>query len=195
MQKKTLRPWDIFWVRLARKVSRLFHFFVNSIRYSGYLYLGRRVSFDAGFQVKQFADKQFKLQIVLKNDVRIGKNVLIQGSGYFEMGHRSFIGDGGVIGVNDSVVIGENVMIAHYATIRDTDHNYSRLDVPMIDQGISSAPVVIGDDVWIGHGVTILKGVVIGRGAIIAAGAVVTKSVPDYAIVGGIPAKVIKMRS
>ena len=55
-------------------------------------------------------------------------------------------------------------------------------------------PVVIEDDVWTGANVTILKGVTIGRGSVIAAGAVVTKSFPPYSIIGGVPAKLIKMR-
>ena len=55
-------------------------------------------------------------------------------------------------------------------------------------------PVVIEDDVWCGANVTILKGVTIGHGSIVAAGAVVTKSFPPYSIIGGVPAKLIKMR-
>lgn len=75
------------------------------------------------------------------------------------------------------------------------DHEMSRRDIPMRLQGDSvSKPVVIGDDVWIGARSIILKGVHIGKGAVIAAGAVVTKDVPEYAIVGGVPAKVIKYR-
>ena len=54
--------------------------------------------------------------------------------------------------------------------------------------------VVIEDDVWVGTGAIILKGVTIGRGSIIAAGALITKDVPPYSIVGGVPARVIKMR-
>ena len=54
--------------------------------------------------------------------------------------------------------------------------------------------IVVGDDVWIGYGSTIMSGVHIGQGAVIAAGAVVTKDVPPYAIVGGVPAKVIRYR-
>ena len=59
---------------------------------------------------------------------------------------------------------------------------------------ISKGDIILDDDVWIGYNVTILSGVHIGQGAIVAAGAVVTKDVPPYAIVGGVPAKVIKYR-
>lgn len=65
----------------------------------------------------------------------------------------------------------------------DNDKNYT-----------SYKPVVIGNDVWIGSSATILGGIKIGNGAVIGAGAVVTKDVPDYAIVGGVPAKIIRKR-
>lgn len=61
-------------------------------------------------------------------------------------------------------------------------------------EGISKGNIIVDDDVWIGYRVTILSGVHIGQGAIIASGAVVTKDVPPYTIVGGVPAKVIKYR-
>ena len=59
---------------------------------------------------------------------------------------------------------------------------------------LSKGDIIIGDDVWIGYGAIIMSGVNIGQGAVIAAGAVVTKDVPSYAIVGGVPANVIKYR-
>ena len=87
----------------------------------------------------------------------------------------------------DNIKIGKGVVISENVTIRDSDdHNISGSSEPM------TQPVSIGDHVWIGMNVTILKGVTIGNGAIIAAGAVVTKDVPDNAMAGGVPAKVIK---
>lgn len=61
-------------------------------------------------------------------------------------------------------------------------------------EGVSKGNILVDDDVWIGYGATIMSGVHIGQGAVVAAGAVVTKDVPPYAIVGGVPAKVIKYR-
>ena len=62
------------------------------------------------------------------------------------------------------------------------------------ENSVSKGDIIIDDDVWIGHHVTILTGVHVGQGVVIAAGAVVTKDVPPYAIVGGVPAKIIKYR-
>jgi len=82
------------------------------------------------------------------------------------------------------------------------EHNYHKLftypiGVYLLNEEpdtIDKGNIMIGDDVWIGYRSTILSGVTVGQGAIIAAGSVVTKDVPPYAIVGGVPAKVIKYR-
>lgn len=92
------------------------------------------------------------------------------------------------------IVIGNNVMIGPNTVIRSSNHTYNRLDIPMNMQGHEAGEILIGDDVWIAANVVILPDVKIGNHVIIAAGAVVNKSVPDYAIVAGIPAKVIGTR-
>lgn len=73
-------------------------------------------------------------------------------------------------------------------------HNIERTDIPMGQQGMRVSEVVIGNDVWIGMRVVIMPGVKVGNGVVIGAGAVVTKDVPDYAIVGGVPTMIIKFR-
>lgn len=94
------------------------------------------------------------------------------------------------------IVIGKDVMMGPNCVMRTYSHKHDRLDIPMSQQGFEPERVMhIGDDVWIGTNVIILPGVNIGSHCIIGAGAVVTKDVPDYAIVGGSPAKIIRMRN
>ena len=73
-------------------------------------------------------------------------------------------------------------------------HIYDDPDVPVIEQGRTASGINIGNNVWLGAGVKVLDGVTIGEGAIIAAGAVVTEDIPPFAIAGGIPANIIKLR-
>ena len=97
-----------------------------------------------------------------------------------------------------TLVIGNKVMFGPNVTIMCGDHNTSEIGRYMADVVDKKAgddlPVVIEDDVWIGTGAILLKGVTVSRGAIVAAGAVVTKDVPPYAIVVGVPAKVARLR-
>lgn len=127
-----------------------------------------------------------------------GKNVNIEQGARFATGFRIRIGTGSGLGVNASVHgplrIGENVMMGPDVTILSQTHIIDRVDIPMGQQGMREAEVVIGNDVWIGMRVVIMPGVKVGNGVVIGAGAVVTKDIPDYAIVGGVPAKIIKFR-
>lgn len=109
------------------------------------------------------------------------------------------LGDYSGIGIRASIggrtIIGKHVMMGPDVCIYVRNHRFDRMDIPMDQQGFSNEKAVtIADDVWIGARVIILPGVHIGTGAIIGAGAVVTKDVPDYAIVGGNPAHILKMR-
>lgn len=162
-------------------------------RYFGMLRSRGRVRIEAGFKMVNLNDSK-SLRCDFGGGNFVGRNCLFQGSGRITFGTRSFCGEGVVIGCNSEVKIGDDVMIAQYVTIRDTDHVIDRVDIPMIEQGIVSNVVTIEDDVWIGHGVSILKGVTVRRGSVIAAGAVVNKSVDAYGIYGGVPARLIKKR-
>lgn len=106
------------------------------------------------------------------------------------------IGDHTRIGIHCTVIgpvcIGNNVNLAQGITVTALNHNFEDTTKRIDEQGISTKPVMIGDDVWIGANAVILPGVTIGRHVVVAAGAVVTKDVPDYSVVGGVPAKVIK---
>lgn len=98
------------------------------------------------------------------------------------------------------LTIGKKVIFGPRPTIITGDHRIDLIGKYIIDVTVdeklleNDAPVVIEDDVWCGANVTILKGVTIGRGSVVAAGAVVTKSFPPYSIIGGVPAKLLKMR-
>ena len=106
------------------------------------------------------------------------------------------IGDHTRIGIHCTVIgpvcIGNNVNLAQGITVTALNHNFEDTTRRIDEQGISTKPVVISDDVWIGANAVILPGVTIGRHVVVAAGAVVTKDVPDNCVVGGVPAKVIK---
>ncbi|MBQ2208843.1 MAG: acyltransferase [Prevotella sp.] len=106
------------------------------------------------------------------------------------------IGDYTRIGIHCTVIgpvcIGSHVNLAQGITVTALNHNFTDCSRRIDEQGISTQPVVIGDDVWIGANAVVLPGVTIGKHAVVAAGAVVTRDVPDYTLVGGVPAKVIK---
>jgi len=90
--------------------------------------------------------------------------------------------------------IGENVIMAPNVAILTLRHVTENLHVPICVQGHIGSKVIIEDDVWIGFRATILPGIRLGKGCIIGAGAVVTKNVPSYAVMGGVPAKIIRFR-
>lgn len=112
-----------------------------------------------------------------------------------EAGDYVFIGARAHLYAN--VKIGHFVMIASNVAIVGGDHRFDFVGVPVRFTGrdrMEERLTVIEDDVWVGHGAIIMAGNKIGRGAVIAAGSVVTKDVPAYAIVGGVPAKIIRYR-
>lgn len=112
------------------------------------------------------------------------------------IGSGSFINPDGIVYAsrNAKITIGNDCMISYNVHMRTDYHLYSNPSVPMKDQGMSEKDIRIGDDVWIGCGAQIMSGVTIGAGSVIGAGAVVCHDVPQFAVVAGVPARVIKYR-
>jgi acetyltransferase-like isoleucine patch superfamily enzyme len=143
------------------------------------------------------------VHVVGATGVSLGSRVEIEHGAYLkvvrsearlDIGDYVFIGAGVEIDVADDVRVGAHSLLAPGVFITDHTHNSAR--GRLIDQqGLSSAPVVIGSDVWLGARSIVLPGVSIGDGAVVGAGAVVTKDVEPYAIVAGGPARVIGQRT
>lgn len=116
--------------------------------------------------------------------VTVGEHCLINHNCLIQAGKSP----AGYIKIGNYVHTGVNVMMMAF------NHGFYTRDIPTKEQDYLEAPIIINDDVWIGAGSILLAGVTIGKGAIIAAGAVVNKDVPEYSIVGGVPAKVLAYR-
>lgn len=151
-------------------------------------------------------------KIVAKSncELTIGKNSIIDSTIVFdkenarlEVGDRTFIGASTIICAND-IKIGDDVLISWGCTI--VDHNshaigFKKRSEDVLDwmqskknwSGVTSAPIVVENKAWLGFNVIVLKGVTVCEGAVVAAGSVVTKDVPPYTVVGGNPARIIKV--
>jgi len=127
-----------------------------------------------------------------------GASLVLNGKHLILSGHQIDIAEGATLSLaggyinhdariscSTGITIGDGTIIAEEVCIMDTDHH-------QLHGSAMSAPVTIGNKVWIGNRSTILKGVTIGDGAVIAAGSVVTKDIPPAALAGGVPAKVIR---
>ena len=182
-----------FFVILAQKIYKIYKISYLQYKYDAYIHP------DAQILVDKF------------QNVKIGKGVFIgaytclvcindhhnnQNNSKLTIGEGTSIGEmNNIRAGGGSITIGAKCILAQHISIVAANHLIER-DQFMIDQAWDTTKnfVVIGDDVWIGSGVAIMPGVTIGNGAIIAAGAVVTKDVPEYTIVGGVPAREIRKR-
>jgi acetyltransferase-like isoleucine patch superfamily enzyme len=140
--------------------------------------------------------------IILGDHVTVGSMAMIRPSGYYRrtigegmsIGDHSNIGPYCYIGCSGHIRIGSHVLMGARVSMHAENHNIDRVDVPIDAQGVTREDIVIEDDCWLGGGATILAGVHVGRGAVVAAGAVVTRDVPPYTVVAGMPARVVRRR-
>lgn len=125
--------------------------------------------------------------------IRADRNAELIAQGTISIGDNFVLNGYSRIIAHEQIEIGNNVVIARHVTILDHDHAYKKgADGNIAFDGYSTAPIKIGNNVWLGDKVSILKGVTIGNNVIIGANAVVTKDIPANSIAAGIPAKVIK---
>jgi acetyltransferase-like isoleucine patch superfamily enzyme len=168
-------------------------------------YLWRRFLTPAGWRWASegpfFLGRRLELKIEPRGQVRFGRFVWVGDGtkircheGVVEIGAKTVMGQECTISAYQRVRIGDQCVIADRAMFIDFDHGVVESERPIRLQGIYKRDVEVGNNVWIGYGVCILRGVSVGDNAVIGTNAVVTKDVPANAIVGGVPARIIRMR-
>jgi len=144
-----------------------------------------------------------KLRVFILRKIcgNVGRGVAILRGAEIHNAANFYIGDMSGVGVNcyiscgDKVTIGERVLMGPEVMIYTTNHIWDPVERTYVGKGLTYKPVVINDDVWLGSRSIILQGITVGKGATVAAGSVVTKDVPEYAVVAGVPAKFIKYKA
>ena len=178
---------------------------------SGKLFMGKNVtlrhpqliSMGRSVIIEDFVtiDALSKSGITLGNNVTIAKYTTIQCTGVIRslgegliVGDNSAIGAYSFIGAQGGIKIGANVIMGPRVSFHAENHNYADPLIPIRLQGESRQGIFVEDDCWIGANSIILDGVCIGQGTVVAAGSVVTKNMPPFTIIGGVPARVLKQR-
>jgi acetyltransferase-like isoleucine patch superfamily enzyme len=143
-----------------------------------------------------------KYGITIGRHVTVGRYAMIRPSGYYgreigeglRVGDDSNIGPYSYIGCSGFIEIGKEVLMGPRVNLLAENHIFERADKTIRSQGVKREKIHIQDNCWLGGGCTILAGIEVGYGSVVAAGAVVTKNVPPYSIVAGVPAKIIRSR-
>ncbi|MBE9160115.1 acyltransferase [Nodosilinea sp. LEGE 06152] len=160
---------------------------------AGNIQIGKGVRIRKGTCIDSRGNK-----IILKDNVSIDRYVDIRifsgFDGFVEIGENSYIAPFVFIGGPGKVQIDRDCMIASHSTIIANNHNFDDVDMPINIQGFTCKGIHIEEGCWLGSGVRVLDGVTIGRGSVVGAGAVVTKDIPPFSVVAGVPAKVIRKR-
>ncbi|WP_408899406.1 acyltransferase [Nocardioides sp. R1-1] len=110
------------------------------------------------------------------------------------IGERCVLGARVCLTAHESIEIGDDVWFGQDVFVSDASHGYQDPDTPIGRQFGTHQPVRIGSGSWIGHGAMVLPGTTIGRNVVVAAGSVVRGDVPDHAVVGGVPARLLRVR-
>jgi acetyltransferase-like isoleucine patch superfamily enzyme len=170
--------WRYAWRRLLTASGRRW-------RTDGFLFLGRGLEIEIGERGR----------VDFGRFVWIGDRTKVRcHEGLVEIGQKTVMGQECTITAYQHIRIGEQCVIADKAMFIDFDHGVVEVERPIRAQGIYKRDVEVGSNVWIGYGASVLRGVRVGDNSIIGTNSVVTKDVPANAVVGGIPARILRMR-
>lgn len=161
------------------------------------LYVGRLATIRSGVEIDAYS----KDGVTIGTRTCIGKNTMIRTTAHlsvlgkgFKIGKDSGTGEYCYFGCAGGVIIGDDVIMGMYVTFHSQEHIFSSSTIPIRLQGTTQKGISIGSDCWIGARVTFLDGSVIRPHSVIAAGAVVKGDFPAGAVIGGVPARLIKVR-
>jgi acetyltransferase-like isoleucine patch superfamily enzyme len=170
--------WRYLWRRFLTSAGRRW-------RTNGFVFFGRALEIEIGRSGR----------VDFGRFVWIGDRTKVRcHEGLVEIGSKSVIGQECTFTAYQHIRIGEQCVIADRAMFIDFDHGVVEVERPIRAQGIYKRDVEVGSNVWIGYGACVLRGVRVGDNSIVGTNSVVTKDVPANAVVGGIPARILRMR-
>jgi acetyltransferase-like isoleucine patch superfamily enzyme len=192
--KEALRTWR--WMREKNMINR--HFALLAARL-----LWLKLRYGKRFQTEGmcFVCPRVKFEIGPNATLRMGRwswighdSKIRVHEGEVSIGAKTVMGQECTISAYQHVSIGRECIVADRVMLIDFDHGVVEVERPIRLQGIYKRDVRVGSNVWMGYGSCILRGVSVGHNSIVGTNAVVTKDVPENAVVGGVPAKVLRMR-
>ncbi|MGN6371973.1 MAG: acyltransferase [Solirubrobacteraceae bacterium] len=192
--REALRTWR--WMRENNMVNR--HYAVLGARWVWLkLRYGKRLQTDG----MCFVCPDVHLEIGKHATLRLGRwswighgTKIRVHEGEVSIGAKTVMGQECTISAYQHVSIGRECIIADRVMLIDFDHGVVEVERPIRLQGIYKRDVRVGHNVWIGYGACVLRGVTVGDNSVVGTNSVVTKEVPDNAVVGGVPARVLRMR-
>lgn len=148
-----------------------------------------------------FIDALSKDGVKIGEYVVIGRNSRMECTGGIQsigkgvrIGNRSTFGNDCFFGASGGIQIGEDVIAGQFIRFHSENHNYNDTNLLIKDQGVTHKGIKIGNNCWIGAGAVFLDGAVLGDGCVVGANAVITKDFPNNSVIGGVPARILKMR-